>query len=154
MTAVADVAAGVVHAAIDIAAPPERVFEALTTPGQLATWWGSDELYRTSDWQVDLRVGGKWSCKARNAQGDMTVRGEYLEIRAPTLLVVTWEPGWEDFFRTTIRYELERTPSGTRLKLTHTGFQDRAQSAQGHAEGWTRVLNWLETFMRAGGPGA
>ena len=30
-----------------IAASPERVFEALTDPAQLAEWWGSDDTLRT-----------------------------------------------------------------------------------------------------------
>ncbi len=41
MTAVADVQAGLVRATVDIAAPPEAVFRALTEPGELARWWGS-----------------------------------------------------------------------------------------------------------------
>jgi uncharacterized protein YndB with AHSA1/START domain len=35
MTAVADVQAGTVHATVEIAAPPESVFRALTDPGEL-----------------------------------------------------------------------------------------------------------------------
>jgi uncharacterized protein YndB with AHSA1/START domain len=147
MSAVADVAAGTIHAAIDLPAPPDRVFQALTTPAQLAAWWGSEDLYRTHSWQVDLRVGGVWSCQAEGPQGKSSVRGKYLEIDRPKLLVVTWEPSWDDFQTTTIRYDLQPTPAGTRLKVTHTGFGPRADSCQGHAAGWNRVLEWLAAHL-------
>ena len=32
---------------VEVAAPPERVYAALTDPAELAAWWGSDEGYRT-----------------------------------------------------------------------------------------------------------
>ncbi len=149
MTAVADVATGTVHATIDIRVPPERVFEALTTPGQLAAWWGSPELYRTHGWQVDLRVGGQWSCLAEGPKGEKTtVRGTYLELKRPDLIVTTWYPSW-DPLETTIRYELKATPAGTQVKVTHTGFGAHAESCKGHANGWNRVFGWLTAYVEA-----
>ena len=144
MRALASVDAGVVKAEIEIAAPPERVFQAITTPAELAAWWGADDVYRTMDWQIDLRPGGKWSTVAVNAGGTRsTVGGEYLEVDPPRRLVYTWRPSWEDFMETTIRYELQPTPSGTRVLVTHSGFGDRAAQATGTGEGWRRVLDWL-----------
>jgi uncharacterized protein YndB with AHSA1/START domain len=71
------------------------------------------------------------------------MRGKYLEIERPRLLVYTWQPSWDDFVETTIRVELQAIATGTRVKVTHSGFGERAQSAAGHADGWTRVLGWL-----------
>jgi uncharacterized protein YndB with AHSA1/START domain len=140
-----DAAAGVVHAGVEIAAAPERVFRSLTSPEELAAWWGSEDMYRTENWTVDLRVGGRWHCDAVGQDGSRAiVRGEYLEIDAPRLLVYTWEPSWEDFFRTTIRVDLAPDGrGGTRVTVTHSGFDARVPSAEGHAQGWTRVLEWL-----------
>ena len=59
-----DAAAGVVHATVEIDAAPERVFHAFTTPAELAAWWGSPDTYRTEQWTVDLRPGGRWHCHA------------------------------------------------------------------------------------------
>ena len=47
-------------AEIFIAAPPARVFEAITDPGQRLKWWGMKGLFRVADSQSDLRLGGKW----------------------------------------------------------------------------------------------
>jgi uncharacterized protein YndB with AHSA1/START domain len=149
ISSLADVARGTVHAVVEIAAPPEKVFRALTDPRQLAAWWGAD-LYRTYDWQVDLRAGGQWSCQVDNPRtGPASVRGEYLEVEPPHTIVCTWSPSWENFATTTIRYELQATGKGTRLKVTHSGF-DNPAACESHAKGWELVLGWLGSF--AGDP--
>ena len=43
---------------IQIAAPPERVFRALTDAGELQRWFGSPEC-PLKFWQMDARVGGR-----------------------------------------------------------------------------------------------
>jgi len=43
-------------------------------------------------------------------------------------------------FRGTVRYDLEPTATGTRLRVTHTGFGDRDMAAAGTGEGWKRIL--------------
>jgi uncharacterized protein YndB with AHSA1/START domain len=151
MRAVADVQAGVVKGDVDIAAPVEAVFHALTDPAELAAWWGSPDAYRTHSWRIDLRVGGRWSCEAVNAKdGHLSqVRGEYLTVEPPRLLVFTWEPSWEDYARTTIRYDLSPTAVGTRLLVTHSGFAT-ARAAEDHGKGWDRVLAWLTSRLTGG----
>ena len=91
MRALASVVSGVVKAEIEIEATPARVFRALTDPTELAAFWGSDDMYRTSDWKIDLRPGGSWSAVARGADGSgMTVDGEY---RRSTQLGSSCSPG-------------------------------------------------------------
>jgi uncharacterized protein YndB with AHSA1/START domain len=150
MRALANVDGGMVKAEIEIAASPDRVFRALTNGAELAAWWGSDDMYRTTDWKVDLRPGGKWSTVALGADGSQsTVGGEYLEIDPPRRLVHTWRASWDDFAETTIRYDLEPTTAGTRVLVTHTGFGDRAEQAAGTGEGWRRVLDWLGDYAES-----
>ena len=150
MRALANVDGGVVKAEIELAAPPERVFRSLTDASELVAWWGADEMYRTKDWVIDLRPGGKWSTRAVNADGtESTVDGEYLEVDPPRRLVYTWRPSWDDYAVTTIEYELRPIASGTRLLVTHSGFGDRGTAAAGTGEGWKRVLEWLGEFIEA-----
>jgi uncharacterized protein YndB with AHSA1/START domain len=148
-SAVADLAEGTIHASIEIEATPDVVFNAMIDPEQLAAWWGSPETYRTSNWQVDLRPGGEWSTTAKNVSDGRNgvVRGRYLEVERPRLLVYTWQPSWDDFAETTIRVELTPTRTGTRVRITHSGFGDRLASATGHTAGWRRVLGWLEDHV-------
>ncbi|HMD85896.1 MAG TPA: SRPBCC domain-containing protein [Terriglobia bacterium] len=135
---------------VEIAAPPERVYAALTDPAELAAWWGSGEVYRTFDWESDLRVGGKRNCKAENkTTGQMsTVKGEYLEIDPPRVLAFTWEPSWEKVHPTVVRIELKALASGTRLVLTHSGWGEATQARRSHEQGWPLVLGWLAAHFR------
>lgn len=146
-TALVDLEHATVHAKVEIAAPPARVFRALTQPRQLAAWWGAPELYRTEDWQLDLRPGGKWSCKAIGLDGVMsTVEGVIESLEPPHRLVMTWQPSWDEFASSTILYRLTPTTTGTLVEVTHSGFASAA-SCQGHAEGWLRVLGWLDAKL-------
>ena len=158
--------AGVVRVQVDIAATPERVFEALTDPRELAAWWGDDGQYRTRDWRVDARPGGEWSTRATHPGGEeSTVRGTYLAVEPPRLLEYTWRASWEEFAETTVRFDLVPVPvdgvPGTRLTVTHTGFRGaRARAGAGYSQGWVGVLGWLEAHVVAvrvpsgGGPAA
>jgi uncharacterized protein YndB with AHSA1/START domain len=79
--AIADVSAGVILATVTIAAPPERVFRAITEPGEIVRWWGSDELYRTTSHTADLRPGGAWRSEGKGSDGTpFVVEGEFVRI--------------------------------------------------------------------------
>jgi uncharacterized protein YndB with AHSA1/START domain len=132
---------------VEIAAPPERVFAALTVPAELAAWWGSGDTYRTFDYEIDLKPGGRWSCKAQNPKTVTSVGGEYLVVEPPRVLSYTWEPGWDSVRGTVVRFELTPTPWGTRVLLTHTGWGEAVQARQNHTDGWNRVLGWLEGYL-------
>jgi len=131
------------HCSIEIAAPPERVFAALTDPAELEAWWGSPQTY-SGKWTLDMRVGGAWQSQVRGADGhDARVHGEILALDPPRLLSYTWQASWDGFARTTVRYELARIASGTRLTVTHNGFSGRPASQRRHYDGWNKVLPWL-----------
>src|SRR5207249_2883290 len=91
-TMIAEVRGATVVGEIEIDAPPESVFDAMTDPAQLAEWWGSPETYRTHDWKVDLRPGGTWSCQATSPGGAGTVHGVYIAVDRPRVLAYTWNP--------------------------------------------------------------
>src|SRR5262249_33178234 len=94
--AVADVTQGTVLARVDIAAPPERVFRALTTE-EVTRWWGADDMYRTLQFSIDLRPGGRWRSEGKGADGSpFSVEGEVVEVDPPRRLVQTWKPSWEE----------------------------------------------------------
>ncbi len=94
---------------IHIAARPECVFEALVDPRQVVQWWGQDGIYRSTDFAVDLRVGGKWRIGGIGADGGkFEVSGEIVEIERPRLLVYTRMATWTGAAKTTVRWELTR----------------------------------------------
>lgn len=147
--AVADLHGGTILATVDIEVRPERVFRALTTE-EVVQWWGSDEAYRTTSWQADLRVGGAWRATGIGSDGQpFSVGGSYLEIDAPRRLVQTWEPDWDGGAATRVTYLLDATPTGTRVTLRHEGFASRTESCQSHGAGWELVLGWLSAHVAA-----
>jgi uncharacterized protein YndB with AHSA1/START domain len=155
----------VVTAEIFIAAPPERVFQAITNPAEQPRWWGQQGVYRITEWKGDLRVGGKWSSVGMGADGkSFHVDGEYLEIDPPHKLVHTWIASFMGPHTTTVHWELEprevhglqpRGPqkmgTGTMVKIRHEGFAGAPQGmAAGHSQGWARVLGWMQAFVEKG----
>jgi uncharacterized protein YndB with AHSA1/START domain len=142
--AIADVSEGTILATVDIAAAPERVFRALTTPEDLVRWWGADDVYRTTGWTADFRIGGRWRAEGRGADGKpFAVEGAFVEIDPPRKLVQTWKPDWAGGHETTLTYRLEPIADGTRLTLRHEGFKGHPESCSGHTSGWEMVLRWL-----------
>jgi uncharacterized protein YndB with AHSA1/START domain/uncharacterized protein YciI len=142
--AIADVAAGTILAQVDIAAPVERVYAALTRGDEIVKWWGSDELYRTTEFTSELRPQGAWKASGVGADGSpFTVGGEYLVVEPPHRVTFTWKPEWDGGHVSTVTYRLEAMPGGTRLVLRHDGLAGRPDSCRGHSQGWERVLGWL-----------
>lgn len=148
--AIADVGSGTILATVEIGAPPERVFTALTSAEDVVKWWGSDDMYRTTEWTMPLTPGAPWKASGRGADGvPFSVEGEIVEVDAPRKLVWTWRPAWDGGNTTTITYRLEPIEGGTRVTLRHEGFGDRHESCRSHGQGWERVLGWASAHLPA-----
>lgn len=146
--AVADLTGGAIVASVEIAAPPERVFRAVSSE-EIAEWWGSAETYRVTRWTGDVRAGGWWRSEGISAGGqEFAVGGEILAFEPPRLFVHTWRYEHKPSDVTTVRYQIEAIPGGSRLTVRHDGFTDRAD-CEGHTRGWERVLTWLTAFVQA-----
>jgi uncharacterized protein YndB with AHSA1/START domain len=144
--AIADIHAGLVLATVDIKAPIDRVFGALTDPNELPKWWGQAEMYQTTAMMADLRPGGEWRTDGVGADGaPFHVGGTYTAVEAPHRVEFTWKPSWEDI-ETHVSYTLQAIDGGTRVTARHSGFGDHAAACGDHANGWERVLGWLTTY--------
>lgn len=140
-----------VYGELFIAAPPERVYAAITDPLQLLRWWGQNGMYRCVNWESDLRVGGKWkSTGIGESSGEFQVEGEYLEIDPPKLLVYTWRSSWRGFQQSKVRWELTPSGNGTLLKIRHSGLASDPDGAKNYGGGWPRVLAWMQAFVERG----
>ena len=133
-----------------IAAQPERVFQALVDPAQVLQWWGQGGVYRCTQFEADLRPGGRWRSAGEGPDGsNFAVTGEYLEVQSPHLLVYTWVATWTGDVQTTIRWELESTNGGTLVRIRHSGFAAHPEIANSY-RGWPRMLGWLQSFIESG----
>ncbi len=148
---------------IELPAPPERVFAALTDGSELTQWWGDDSIYRMTNVQQDLYPGGAANYFFTFAHNDAVsgsaagrTSGSFGVTRAadpPRMLEYTrkYEDGFPCKEETVIRYELEPVSCGTRLTVTHTGFES-AEMVELHRHGWERVFEWLERYVAGATP--
>jgi len=137
---------------LHIAAPPERVFQALTDPSQLLHWWGQKGMYHCTSWTTDVRVGGRWHSEGVNdADGSpFHVGGEYLEVDPPRLLAYSWVASWTGPLKTVVRWELTLEAGGTLVRLRHSGFAEAPGAVNSHYQGWVRVTGWMQAYLEDG----
>lgn len=135
---------------IQIAAPPERVFEALVNPSQVVQWWGQQGIYVCKEFHADLRVGGNWRSAGVDGRGNpFETSGKFVEINRPKILAYTWVASWTGDLETLVRWELEPSGEGTRVRIRHSGFGAHPEAAQNY-RGWPRMLGWLQALLERG----
>lgn len=135
---------------IQIAAPPERVFQALVDPAQVVQWWGQAGIYRCTKFENELRVGGTWRSIGVDGNGrPFEIAGEYLEIDRPKLVASTWVATWTGDAKTRVRWELEQSGNGTLVRICHSGFAAHPELTQAY-RGWPRMLGWLQALLERG----
>lgn len=111
-----------------LAHPPQAVWQALTDPAKLARW-----LMPTTFVPV---IGHRFTFTTMPVprQGfDGIVHCQVLQLRAPELLSISWRTSDLD---TTVTWRLVPEGRGTRLLLSHDGFDDRNP----HPQATMRIL--------------
>ena len=141
---------------IDIAAPPERVFQALIDREQ-ALQWGTTDTFAITRWEMDARPGGLWGMLARekganNPDGtprEFDHRGQIVEIDPPRVLAYTWFGNWHEdpSHRTIVRWELTPTSIGTHVKVSHSGLAQLPAARTGYSQGWPALLQDVKNFI-------
>ncbi|GHE85369.1 hypothetical protein GCM10014715_46960 [Streptomyces spiralis] len=117
--------------------PPAAVWNALTDPELHARWWAAGDVKAVVGHRFTLDMGnfGKQPC-------------EVTEVEDRRLLVYRFAEGSLD---TTITWRLEPEGEGTRLRLTHAGFDLDSpmgrQAYDGMGNGWPHVLDRLVSLL-------
>ena len=121
--------------------PPERVWQALIDPQQLAAW------YMENDFQPV--VGHSFQFRTDPGPNfDGIINCEVTEIDPPNRLVYTFRSGWK-MQPTTVTWTLTPHNDGTLLRLDHTGFKGLSHvivSGILHY-GWWRFLRKLPPVL-------
>jgi uncharacterized protein YndB with AHSA1/START domain len=139
---------------IDIAAPAERVFQALTDPRQLMRWWNSEDC-QNEFFEMDARPGGRWRFGTKktelniNGVSQFSCDGEVLECDPPRLLAYSWIANWhaDKSRKTIVRWELTPSKDGTHVKVTHSGLAQEAVARKDYSGGWPGVVVMLKKFV-------
>lgn len=135
----------VITRSIDIAAPPQRVWAALTQPELIAQWFGDGASF-------DLRPGGR-GVLSWNDYGDFGMLVE--EVDEPRTVAYRWtkDPGVaaQADNSTLVRFTLTVTAGGTRLTVEESGFEiygaDAHTQYTGNIEGWDLELAELRDLL-------
>jgi uncharacterized protein YndB with AHSA1/START domain len=138
---------------IEIAAPPERVFQALTDAQQLKRWFGGPEC-PAKVWEMDAGPGGHYRYVTEkgavvvNNVSQFECHGEIVEYDPPRVLAYTWIANWHDDLtrRTIVRWELTPKSTGTLVKVTHSGLTRLPIARRDYTGGWPGVLEMLKKF--------
>ena len=139
---------------IQIAAPAERVFQALTDEVQLCRWFSSPEC-PAKYWRMDARLGGRYgyatdrgSFEVNNVR-EFECHGEIVEYDSPRVLAYTWIANWHDdkASRTVVRWELTPQSGGTHVKVTHSGLAQLPVARKDYSGGWPGVVEMLKKFV-------
>ncbi len=142
---------------IFIAAPRECVFQALITPEQ-GLQWGSSQEFELTKWEMDPRLGGKWTFVAKEnsqsgkyADTELVHHGEILEFNPPRVLEYTWFASWHSnpAHKTVVRWELSPVVGGTEVKVTHSGLAAMPEDCKGYAGGWPGLVARIKEFVES-----
>jgi uncharacterized protein YndB with AHSA1/START domain len=137
---------------IDIAATPERVWQALTSAPELSAWF-----------QVTIEgeiAPGRdiWMTSTHPGYVGQRFAVRIVEMTPPRRFAWDWHPGEVDRSvdyskepRTRVTFTLEPSSSGTRLSVSETGFdaislERRAKVYKDNAQGWSEVVTWLQKY--------
>lgn len=138
-----------IRKSIYVGAPMERVWQsAFATQDGLRGWLNPNIEY-------EPRLGGRH----RQQTSGVEIVGEVVAFDPPHRLVITWNqipPGYPE--PTTVTFELTEEGTGTRIHVTHAGFERLPASLQdghfeGYRDGWHHAhptLEALKAFVEGG----
>ena len=137
---------------IEIAAPIGRVWEVLTEPAYVGTWFG---VGVPND--IDLRPEGIMVL-------DHGIHGKYLTrfvtVSPPHRLSYLWAAAFPDVVAddsnsTLVEFTLTPTTTGTALRVVESGFasitipagREERAGIESHTDGWVRVLDRIADLV-------
>jgi uncharacterized protein YndB with AHSA1/START domain len=132
---------------ITIAAPPERVFRALTEADALEHWMASAV-------ESDARTGGRfrYAFEFDDTSQNNVQQGEYLAVEDGRRVALPWFFPFSDK-RTTVEYALSPRGDETSVAFSHAGFEE-GEPWDGAYErftgGWQVFLESLKRYVETG----
>jgi uncharacterized protein YndB with AHSA1/START domain len=128
-----------------IAAPPEKIWAALTDSRAERVWWWDTRH------DSDFRPG---SSIRYMRNGNVDVEGEILEADPPNKLVYTFRSGspgpQHDEGYTLVEHRIEVEGAWTKLTLIHSNFKRDSAVRKGVSNGWPAILSSLKTILEGG----
>ena len=134
---------GTFRTSIDIAAPPEQVFDYFVQPELLVRWMGDFA-------RLEATAGGLFAVDING----VIIRGTFVRVERPGLIEIAWGEAGNDEMppgSTRLLVTLTARGSGTLVELEHGGLGPR--EAPKHAMGWPHFLDRLRVLGSGREPG-
>jgi uncharacterized protein YndB with AHSA1/START domain len=129
-----------------IAAPPKKVWRALTTAEFTSQYWHSTRV--RCDWSVGSRI------EFLVDDDEIGCEGEILTHDPPRELAYTWSfprnPETRGESPSRVTFRLDRLPQGTKLTVTHDRFPTESRMFPLISQGWPFVIAGLKTLLETG----
>jgi uncharacterized protein YndB with AHSA1/START domain/DNA-binding transcriptional ArsR family regulator len=133
---------------IVIAAPVERVWQAITDEAESARWYYGTGV--ASTWEPGAPYEYKFP------DGRVAIEGVVERIEPPTLVVMTFSAKWSDEVSvdapTRVTFELSSSGKLTTVVVTHDGVVEGTATASEIAGGWPFLLSNLKSYVETGEP--
>jgi uncharacterized protein YndB with AHSA1/START domain/dihydrofolate reductase len=132
-----------------IAASPERVFDAFTSPEGQREFYGTDEPGWVVDSRCDLRVGGIWSVSFGPSPGELYRHRHVFEAieRPRRLVLATTETRLDgSSFDTSMEFTFQPRDGGTLVSVVHAGFPTEELRDE-HTRGVPNAFDRLERTL-------
>ncbi|MBX3049139.1 MAG: SRPBCC domain-containing protein [Anaerolineales bacterium] len=133
-----------IHFEIEINAPPAKVWAKMATLEGMHQWLARNLVF-------EHQVGGRFEMKGNlPGEGPYRFTGEVVTLMPEQELAFTWKHDPEEGeawpVSTLVTLRLTPTDRGTRVTLTHTGFEELGTALgkgayEGHIQGWTMSEN-------------
>ena len=129
-----------------IAAPPEQVWQGLTTAEFTEQYWHATRV------RSEFTPGA--TIEFLNPDGSTGVAGEILTADRPSELSYTWRflrnPDAADDPASRVTFKLEAIGVGTRLTVVHDRLAEDSATATMVSFGWPHVIAGLKTLLETG----
>jgi len=132
----------------DVAAPPERVWSALTDPAQVREYMFGAEV--VTDWVVGGPIvwRGEYEGRAYEDKGQVVAYEPPQLLRVTHYSPLTGQPDVPENYHT-VTYRLEPSGDETHVVLTQDN-NPSAAAAEHSRDNWSMMLRGLKEFVEAG----
>ena len=130
-----------IDTSIDITAPLARVHSAITTEAGFRAWWAQDADFDGT--QATFRFSQPTEPRS------VTLRVDRCNASGIVMTCIGHEHN-ADWLGTTLAIELGETPSGTRVRLVHSGYPANNEVYERCSEAWPYFLRSLAGYMMTG----
>lgn len=138
----------------DYAVTVARLWRAVTDPGQIAQWFGTEGV-TLATCEADFTRTGPWQCVmiGKDSGDRFHVSGQVTHVRPPEggdgSVGFTWAwhgPDGQRGAESHVIFEVSPTAEGARLRLIHRELPG-IEAAQNHSRGWLSTLTKLDTLL-------